>query len=378
MLLGCERGQIATKRLAARTAALVVGTALLVSGCASGGQQADSGDGMAVAAAQQIESKGFPLCTWLAQAIAESDEPLSVMVETTYTLTDPIQSAALVVDPSGTENYQVGSDSSSQASCDVTGYATDPDYGDEISARITVSMQTTPDGFTAPDPDMGVEYNSRVILDESVLLDPLLRLDVSEFFGNGITDYAPFLQAMADYWDSGTWMQSAEDEASESSEATAALDWSNVVEICNRLDTGTLATMFALDSPEALDLEAEGYTRESTPGALKCTFDSGTNANRVEVVFERWNSAGEVSGYISNIAASACAQVGNLAFYQSGGSCDTSTNMDAYGYVDTVEVDIKSYFWRDYVSDEATYRGYVADLFTSAEGVVLELAGATP
>jgi hypothetical protein len=69
---------------------------------------------------------------------------------------------------------------------------------------------------------------------------------------------------------------------------------------------------------------------------------------------------------------------GNLAFYQYGGSCDTSTSMDAYGYVDTVEVDIKSYSWRDSLDDEATYRGYVADLFASAEAIVLELTGVTP
>lgn len=133
--------------------------------------------------------------------------------------------------------------------------------------------------------------------------------------------------------------------------------------------------MFALSSPDKLNLEAEGYTRDSTPGAVKCTFKPGSSADRVEVVFERWNTAGEVSSYISNIAAAACSQVGNLAFYQYGGSCDTSTSMEAYGYADTVEVDINSYFWRNYVSDEATYRGYVTDLFASAEAVVLELAG---
>jgi hypothetical protein len=155
-----------TIKLATRTAALAVGTALLISGCAAGSQLGAPGSAnvMAVAAAEQIESQGFALCTWLSQAIAESDVTLSFMVEATYTLTDPVPSAGIFADPAGTENYQVASDSSSQVSCNVTGYATDPDYGDEISAHTTVSMQATPGTFTAPDPGQGVEYKGRVIL----------------------------------------------------------------------------------------------------------------------------------------------------------------------------------------------------------------------
>ena len=38
-----------------------------------------------------------------------------------------------------------------------------------------------------------------------------------------------------------------------------------------------------------------------------------------------------------------------------------------------MDVRIKSFFWRDFVSDEATYQEYIGGVLTSAEDIVIEL-----
>lgn len=381
---GYRRGKRVISELVARivTFVAVVGISLVIVGCGAGGsqeadsspQQADrgiargSGNDLVSVAAEQIAGKGFPLCDWIHQAIAESDEPLAVMVETIYAGTDAIPSATLLPDASGTEEYEIRSDSSSQVSCDMTGFARDPDYGDDLRARVAVRMQFSPDDFPAPDPQYGLEHNGRVIMDQNVLLDRKLRLEVSEFSGNAYTDYMPFLRAMVDYWDGGAWVQAQQ------AEAAAPLNWSNVVEICNRLDTDTLANMFALD-PVELNLEAR-----TTTNGVQCTFKSppNTTSKRLGVVFYRWVDLDEFDYHASAVEASACAHAGDLVFYQDTGTCDPSSGMKGYGSVDTTAVDvtIQSNFWDEYIGDEATYMEYAAAIFASTEDLVLELEAA--
>lgn len=347
---------------AGRAMAVVGFLVSMLSGCSAGELGLAASNDQAESMVSAIADRDFLFCDWLNRAFAASSEPLSVNVEPIYVLDDPVPSRSLIVDPVGSEHYLLSEDRSS-VSCDVTGYARDLTYGEEITSRIELEMQAHRTGVKAPE---GEQYREAVLTSDAVWLNDKLRVSVSEYLNNASTDYTPLLKAIVDQWHDG--------ELSTGTGAAATIRWDNPAALCNSFDSTITSALFPLNSEIAMVVEAQTYKRSKTPGALGCTFkrDTRSTADRVELVFERYYSEEAAQSVIDQIATASCATVGELYF----SDCDLDPNatgwLEAHGIAGTSTVRISGYSWDDKQIERGAYMDLMNQLFENARQLASE------